>query len=655
MDFMKRLIPKSHFQNRPSNADSIKARIRQAGTSKTNLPLLMRCQQAWENLSDFRKRRLRNFRYVFGDQWGDYVSDGHGNRVKERERIMKRTGGIALQNNHLIKIVNTLAGLYSKTSTMPVCFARQRNADRKSQMMTNALQTNWENNQMRDLLVSEMYEFICGGAAIVSEEWDSHDGIEDSYTFPVNPSYFFYESKGNDPRHWDDSLVGEIRDYTLGELAAALAQSNYDYRQLEEIYAPWLNQYALNSTQQTNHFKEESFDTPPTNNLCRTYHIWTLEHKERYRCVDIMDVKNPLYRIEVNQLPIVKQINQQRLEMGRAQGIPDDEIPLIEYHYIIDQFWHFQMLTPDGRVLIEYDTPFEHKSHPYVYKMHYLVNGDIVAFISVVIDQQRYINRLIMLHDLAINASVKGVKMIPKDCVPEGMSNREFAEQFIEIGDFIFYNPSKSGNRPEVITTNSTNIGTAEMLQLQLGFINDITSVSEAIQGKTPSGNTSAQRYAMETQNSTTSIASLITKFTTFENEIARKKMKTIHQYYQSPRNISLEHSSGYSEYQEYEPIEVQDIDFNVSIKESAESPVSRMMLNDLIKEMWMAGQISAEQMLTYSYYPGAEGLLQSMRSAQEQAEQGGNLQRLDPNQIQQATAGANADTVAQIQQALKS
>mgnify|MGYP000069661410 CR=1 FL=1 len=101
---------------------------------------------------------------------------------------------------------------------MPVCFARQRNADRKSQMMTNALQTNWENNLMRDLLTSEMYEFICGGSAIVSEEWDSHNGVEDSYTFPVNPAYFFYESKGNDPRHWDDSLIGEIRDYTLGNL-----------------------------------------------------------------------------------------------------------------------------------------------------------------------------------------------------------------------------------------------------------------------------------------------------------------------------------------------------------------------------------------------------------------------------------------------------
>lgn len=614
----------------------------------------MRCQQAWDNLSDFRKHRLRNLRYVFGDQWGDYVQDGDGNYVKERDRIARRTGGIALQNNHLIKIVNTLAGLYAKTSTMPVCFARQKNADRKSQMMTNALQTNWENNQMRDLLTSEMYEFICGGAAIVSEEWDCHDGIEDSYTFPVNPSYFFYESKGNDPRHWDDSLIGEIRDYTLGELAAVLANSDYDFRQLEEIYSPWLNAYALNSTQQTDRLKEESFDTPPANNLCRTYHVWTLEHKPRYRCVDIMDQENPLYRIETSQLPIIKQMNQERMELGRSQGIPDEDIPLIEYRYIIDQFWHFQMLTPDGRVLTEYDTPFEHQSHPYIYKLHYLINGDIIPFISVVIDQQRYINRLIMLHDLAINASVKGIKMIPKDTVPEGMSNREFAEQFVEIGGFIFYNPSKSGNKPEVITSNSTNIGVAEMLQLQLGFINDITSVSEAIQGKSPGGNTSAQRYAMETQNSTTSIASLLTKFTSFENEIARKKMKTIHQYYQSPRNISLNHSSGYAEYSEYDPVQVKDIDFNVSIKESAESPVYRMVLNDLIKEMWASGQITAEQMLTYSYLPGAEALLQSMRFAREQAEQGGQIQGIPSEQINQVTAGADAATVSQIQQILR-
>lgn len=648
---MKKLIPKSRFIGQETTADSVKSRIRMSGTDKDNTILLARCEQAWLNLKDFRDTRLRNIRYVFGDQWGDYVNDGKHGMVKERERISRRTGGIVLQNNHLIKIVNTVAGLYAKTSTLPVCFARQKNADIKSRMMTNALQTNWENNQMRDLLTSQMYEFICGGLSVVSEEWSSHNGVEDSYTYFVNPSYFFFESKANDPRHWDDSLIGEIRDYTLGELAAELADSEYDYRQLEDIYAPWINRFDTSSVPQTERYKEECFDMPPAPNLCRTYHVWTLENKPRYRCVDIMDTENPLYRIDTDQLKYIKQENAERLRMGMKQGIPQEEIPLIEYRYIIDQYWHFQMLAPDGRVLTEYDSPFEHRSHPYVYKLHYFINGNIIPFISVAIDQQRYINRLITLYDLAISSSVKGIKMIPKDCVPYGMTEQEFAERFIEIGNFIFYEPSKTGAKPEVITTNSTNIGIAEMLQLQLGFINDITSVSEALQGKTPAGNTAAQRYAMEMNNSTTSISSLLTKFSTFENEIAQKKMKTIHQYYQSPRNISMSNSSGYSQYGEYDPKEVQDIDFSVAIKESTESPVSRMMINDLLKELWTAGAISAEQMLQHSYYPGSDDILQEIRSQREAVSQGADLQQVG-QQVPQ-DRNIDAETVRKLQEVL--
>lgn len=648
---MKKLIPKSRFIGQETTADSVKSRIRMSGTDKDNTILLARCEQAWLNLKDFRDTRLRNIRYVFGDQWGDYVNDGKHGMVKERERISRRTGGIVLQNNHLIKIVNTVAGLYAKTSTLPVCFARHKNADIKSRMMTNALQTNWENNQMRDLLTSQMYEFICGGLSVVSEEWSSHNGVEDSYTYFVNPSYFFFESKANDPRHWDDSLIGEIRDYTLGELAAELADSEYDYRQLEDIYAPWINRFDTSSVPQTERYKEECFDMPPAPNLCRTYHVWTLENKPRYRCVDIMDTENPLYRIDTDQLKYIKQENAERLRMGMKQGIPQEEIPLIEYRYIIDQYWHFQMLAPDGRVLTEYDSPFEHRSHPYVYKLHYFINGNIIPFISVAIDQQRYINRLITLYDLAISSSVKGIKMIPKDCVPYGMTEQEFAERFIEIGNFIFYEPSKTGAKPEVITTNSTNIGIAEMLQLQLGFINDITSVSEALQGKTPAGNTAAQRYAMEMNNSTTSISSLLTKFSTFENEIAQKKMKTIHQYYQSPRNISMSNSSGYSQYGEYDPKEVQDIDFSVAIKESTESPVSRMMINDLLKELWTAGAISAEQMLQHSYYPGSDDILQEIRSQREAVSQGADLQQVG-QQVPQ-DRNIDAETVRKLQEVL--
>lgn len=637
---MKRLIPKSRFAHQPSTVDSVKSRIKREG-KKYNLPLLTEAKDAWESLSDFREERLRNLRYVYGDQLGDYVKDENGKWVTERERINKRTGGVALQNNHLYKIVQTLMGLYSKSATQPVCFARQKDADVKSKMMSNALKANWDNNYMRDLLTEAMREHICGGMPIVREEWGAHDGVEDAYTYPVLPSMFFYEAKNTDIRMWDVCLIGEIVDYTLGELASVLAESEYDYKQLEHIYLPYMNRYATRNSQ-TKQYESESWDMPPQNNLCRTYHVWTLEHKPRYRCKDIMDRENPLYRIEVEDLPQVQAQNAARIQMGLSQGIPAEEIPMIEYEYIIDQYWHFQMLTPDGMILEEYDSPFEHKSHPYTMTIFNLVNGDIVPFISVIRDQQRYINRLITLNDLAISSSIKGLKMIPKSAVPDNMSEREFAERATELGGWIFYEESKMGNVPQVITSNSTNIGTAEMLQLQIGFINDLSSVSEALQGKSTNG--AASRYMMETQNSTTSISAFLMNFSTFERRVAEKKMKTIHQYYTEPRNISVARSGGYAELAEYDPKEVEDIQFSIAVKETGDSPVNRMMINDVVKEMWAAGVLSAEQMLEHSYYPGTEELLQALKAGRESGEMA-----QQPN-----VKGADMSAVQNIQNALK-
>jgi hypothetical protein len=626
--------------HQPNTVDSVKSRIKREG-KKYNLTLLREAKDTWEAMHDVRTERMRNLRYVYGDQLGDYVQDEKGKWVTERERIAKRTGGVALQNNHLYKIVQTLMGLYSKSATQPVCFARQKDADLKSKMMSNALKANWDNNYMRDLLTEQIRELICGGMSVLREQWGVHDGVEDAYTYPVLPSMFFYQSKNTDIRMWDVCMVGEIVDYTLGELASVLAKSEYDYQQLEYIYKPWMTRYATRQSQ-TKQYEYESWDTPAQNNLCRTYQIWTLEHKPRWRCVDVLDKENPLYRIELEDKPYIDAQNQARIQMGLAQGLPLEEISLIETEYIIDQYWHYQMLAPDGMILDEYDSPYTHKGHPYTMTTFNLVNGDIVPFISVIRDQQRYINRLITLNDLAINSSIKGLKMIPKDAVPKNMTEREFAERATELGGWIFYEPSAAGNIPQVITSNSTNIGTAEMLQLQIGFINDLSSVSEALQGKSTNG--AASRYMMETQNSTTSIAAFLLNFSTFERKVAEKKMKTIHQYYTERRNISVGRSGGYAELAEYDPKEVEDIQFFIAVKETAESPVNRMMVNDLVKEMWMNGVISAEQMLEHSYYAGTEDLLQALKASREGAEV----------QQQPNVQGANVNTVQQIQSALR-
>lgn len=640
------------------NPDTLKERERllHDDQKKFNLPLLTRAEAAWMAQAETRKEWLRNLRYVRGDQWSDYVEDENGERVLERNRIAARTGGVALQNNHLIKIVNTLMGIYSRSATMPVCFARQENADAKSQMMTRALKTNWDNNEMKDLLEGEFFQMIVGGTSIVKEVWAEQDGVDDSYTYKVDLGHAFWEAEGTDPRHWDISMIGEFRDYTIGELAATFAESEYDYNQLLEIYKPYLSQLAtIHKTR--NDYSEGSWNYPMTTNLCRVYEIWTKEHKPGIRCKDIMNTEQPLYHIDPRDLPNIQAENERRIALGREQGIADDDIPLIEYKgkglgYKIYEYWHYWALTPDGRILVDYDSPFEHGSHPYTIKMHLYANGRTTPFISCIIDQQRYINRLITLNDLLINSSIKNLKMIPKDLIPKGMSQREFARQAVEFDGWVFYEPQNrmTNAEPKVITQNATNIGIHELLQVQLSSINDITNVHGALQGKAPNAGTSAQLYLMESQNATTSIATLLNKFSRFENNVARKKMKTIHQYYQEPRNISVEQSSGYVMFQTYDPKAVRDIDFDVKISEAAETPVSRMFTNKQLEEWAAAGWIDLHDVLTYGYYPNLEELKQRIAASKEMVEQANGGVPVQGDQVQ----GVNQETAALLQNILR-
>ena len=625
---MKRLIPVSRFRGKKDNSDSVKARLRQKGADKTNLQLLTRAENAWQALYDLRKRRERNINYCFIDQWSDWVYDEKGKLVRESSRIAKRTGGVALQNNHLIKIVHSLSGLYSKQSTEPVCFARSPNCDDKADVMTNALQANWQNNMMPDLLVSEMEEMLYGGMSVVMEEWTTINGVEDAYTFVIEPSHFYFESAGIDPLHRDVELIGHFEDYSLGALAARFARSKYDYKQLEYIYAPYIahQQSILPNGQQTDKLKDPYWDVSDRD-MCRVYHVWTKEHKLRYRCKDIMDFEQPLYRIEPEQLPLVMAENEARLAQAEAAGMAREDVPLIEYTPVFDTYWHYQALAPGGLILEEYDSPYEHGSHPYTFKIYEYVNGDVIPYMSPVIDQQRYINRLVTLFDIVIQAIAKGITMIPKSCVPNNMTEAEFARSIRETGNFIFYDDKegRSMNKPEVVVSNTNMTGITDMLQLQLGFIPDITSVSEALQGKTAKSGTSASRYALESQNSTTSVSALLLKFGTFEQQVAEKKMQVIHQYYREG-NISVMRSNGMSEVTKYDPVEVQDVKFGVRILMSPENPVFRMAMNDLVSQMWQAGAVDAAQMLQMSYLPASstvrKQLEQAMAAMQQRSQQ---------------------------------
>ena len=171
---------------------------------------------------------------------------------------------------------------------------------------------------------------------------------------------------------------------------------------------------------------------------------------------------------------------------------------------------------------------------------------------SNIIDQQRYINRLIVMHDMAARSSAKGITIVPKGCIPDDMTPQDFADEFTEYDGIIFYETSRlnPNARPEIITSNAVQIGTTELLQMQLNLTKEITNVSGALQGKTPSAGTSASRYAMEQQNATTSLYSLLSDMTVFTEKLAKKKVSNIKQYYDNGRPIMNKDNTNIIEYE---------------------------------------------------------------------------------------------------------
>ncbi len=310
----------------------------------------------------------------------------------------------------------------------------------------------------------------------------------------------------------------------------------------------------------------------------------------------------------------------------------------------MDDYWYFYHLTPTGEILLEGETPYEHKSHPYVFKAYPYIDGEIHSFVSDVIDQQRYTNRLITLYDWIMRASAKGVLLFPEECKPDWMDLDDIADEWSRFNGVIAIKTKNTAVLPQQISNNSTNIGISELLNLQLKLFEEISGVNGALQGKPGLSGTSASLYSQQTQNATTSLLDLLESFSQFVIDAAYKDVKNMQQYYDTKRVFNIAGRSGTQI--EYDPKKIRDIEFDLSIVESTSTPAYRMMANDFLMEIWRSNQISLQQLLEYGDFPFADELLQSLNSQQEQLENGQAPDALSPEVMRQAQQGADMEAV---------
>lgn len=603
--------------------------------------VLFDAQAAYDGMSKYRKDRWRNKRYTYGDQLGDLITVD-GETLTEEQYIIQQ-GNVPLKNNLIRRLVRNVLGVYRGQSKEPTCTARDRNEQRIAESMTTLLQYVRQINNMPEMEARSFEEYLIGSLS-VQKKWYGWNGAlqrSDCWTKVVHPNRFIIDCNMRDFRGWDAVILGELHDVDFNTLCCEFAESPEDYDKLYQLYSFARDRHSfIDAWEDFGFSRERNYDfmfcSDPTR--CRVIEVWRKEAKPRYRCHDYNT--GEFYKIEERDYKeMVEAVNNDRLRRGAEMGMEIDDIPLIEATWFVDNYWYFYYLTPFGDILKEGETPYDHKSHPYVFKPYPFIDGEVHSFVADVIDQQRYVNRLITMYDFIMRASAKGVLLFPEECMPKDMTIDDIAEEWSRFDGIIMYRPKPGIPVPQQVANNSTNIGISELLNLQLKFFEDISGVNGALQGKPGYSSTSGVLYAQQANNATTSLLDLLESYSSFIKDAAYKDMSNILQFYddKTVKMIAGDKAN---------ITEMQNILYDMSVVESTSTPAYRSIANEFLMEIWRQGQITLEQLLEHGDFPFADELLQSIQSQSNQLQQGQPVANVSPAVTEQAQQGANMNAV---------
>lgn len=439
---------------------------------------------AWNKCADLRRRRQRYKQYTYGNQWNDLVTTPDGEVMTERQ-LATAKGKEPLTNNMIRQLVKSVVG-------------RFRNSRLKSSTPRN--HELYSRNQLDEIDSRMLEEFLISGCAIqriVNERRTYGSGV---WVDNVSPKQFFWQPSC-DPRCLDLQLVGMLHDMSLTEVMMRFA--GHDRRRaglIATIYktsADSRRSIAGNSILDNNDF----FSAP--DNLCRVIEVWTLEGRETIHCHDRH--LGQYYETDASSLDDIDKENATR-----------NNIPAIDTRWGIDLYWHCRYLTPWGDVLHEMDSPYKHKSHPFAIKFYPLTDGEIHSFVADVIDQQRYINRLITLIDHIMGSSAKGVLLFPENQLSSSLTWEDVAQRWSAYDGIIPYRPTNTHHLPQQITTNGNNAGAYELLSLEMKLFEEISGVSKAFQGKDATAGTAASLYKSEADNALIALTDIYETFASF-------------------------------------------------------------------------------------------------------------------------------------------
>ena len=425
--------------------------------------------ELWSSAADFRARRDRFKRFTYGEQWSDPVDDGTGCIITEGE-LARRNNHRPITNNLLRQMVKTIVGRY-------------RNIAAESGMYDSDAGSTDALNSMSELDARLLEEFVISGCAVQRIVAERRPGGSGVWVDNVDPRSLFVNPY-RDPRGHDITFIGQMHDLTWPEI---------------------VNRFGGGSRSRIAHLRQVLDSCGDMGNA------------SAFAPEDLLGVAVGAQ----DDFFVPRPGHYRVLETWTLEGRPVS----VRGRMRMDMVWTCRWLAPDGTVLLRHNSTRADGSHPFVIKLYPLTDGEVHSFVEDVIDQQKSINRVLVLIDAMMATSAKGALIFPIDQLPRNMKIDDVAEQWASPDGVILVN-GQGRAYPQQIHTNPADSGAYLILETRLKMMEDITGVGDTLLGRNVAANTGSALYDARVRNASLAITDLLESFIAFVQSRNRKIAK---------------------------------------------------------------------------------------------------------------------------------
>lgn len=589
-------------------------------------------RQYWDSMEPFRRQRERAVKYFSGDQWHELREDDYGDLIREDDYLSQQ-GQTPLKQNLIKPAIRSLLGLSRTDTSKSVVVAVTPEKAKDAEMLSSALNygTNTINN-IKELDARALEELLNSGLPIQKVVWKYDDELrrKELEITNMDTTSAFFNGDMKDIRCKDLKVLGFLHDYTMDELIVDFGSTPERVAKLKEIYShAAIMQYVDSMGFDQSQYYSRNFYTSTDISKCRVIEAWEKRLVQKMLVHDWKEGEEFYADWDQKKLDEANafraQAYAQCITPEYPTGIPAEEVPPLTGTIENVLEWFYTYYSPYGHILREGVTPFDHGSHPYILLPYSLLDGKIVGLTTDLIDAQRQVNNLLILQNMLLASSIKNTLVVDKNSM-DGKSPEQIGEAYRKIGGVVVWDSGQGGlnKPPQELKGSIGNLGISEFLQIYIKLMQDVSGVNPAMQGQTAQSGTSGKLYDAQIAQSSLNSKDIMESFTgLFRSKRDWKALKTFQQYCDEPRMLAIAGKAYTETAKLYDPKIAKEIDFNLVLGQTNDSPVYKSIMEDTLTQFVMKGLIDIEMWAENTTMPFATSFLESIRKRKEQVQAG--------------------------------